>query len=371
MQRSTAPIVTLLSQCVVAYTVEFDNTFEERVPHRTSDHGAPPGVPDAPWLVSRVMWQMLLRHVPPDGVSIAALKQQSGLSEKSFRIWLTRLSEWWGYLIVTTDAAVPGGKWVQPTRSSEFAMATWPTLDGEIEMRWGVRLGVASVSRLRDALVAIDAELDPALPEYLPILGYGLSTAAAVHESVHGLAATTAPNELPSLARLLNRVLLALALEFERATALPLALVANVLRVLGQDGVRVRDLPALTGVSKPSIEIALKLLRRTRGAALAADPDGKRVRAVRITERGALGQERYRQGLVDVEKDWCSRYGAVRVAELKRALAELVGDGTASGSPLFAGLVPPAGSWRAAAIAPVTLPHFPVILHRGGFPDGS
>ncbi len=27
--------------------------------------------------------------------------------------------------------------------------------------------------------------------------------------------------------------------------------------------------------------------------------------------------------------------------------------------------------WRAKVPKPATLPHFPMVLHRGGFPDGS
>jgi hypothetical protein len=187
---------------------------------------------------------------------------------------------------------------------------------------------------------------------------------------MHGTPVRTLDDSAP-LPRLLNRVLLAFTLEFEERTALPLALTANVLRVLGQDGVRVRELPALTGVSKEAVEISLKLLRKGRGAALAADPDGKRVRAMRITERGAIGQERHRQGIADVEKGWQSRFGSRRIESLRSALAELAGDGTPAGSPLWTGLTPPVGSWRAKSKSPATLPHFPMILHRGGFPDGS
>ena len=32
---------------------------------------------------------------------------------------------------------------------------------------------------------------------------------------------------------------------------------------------------------------------------------------------------------------------------------------------------PPGDGWRAAVPKPETLPHYPMLLHRGGFPDGS
>ena len=37
----------------------------------------------------------------------------------------------------------------------------------------------------------------------------------------------------------------------------------------------------------------------------------------------------------------------------------------------FAGLEPPPDSWRASLRRPATLAHYPMVLHRGGFPDGS
>ena len=40
-------------------------------------------------------------------------------------------------------------------------------------------------------------------------------------------------------------------------------------------------------------------------------------------------------------------------------------------SRLSKGLGPPPGGWRAAVRAKATLPQYPMVLHRGGFPDGS
>src|SRR5262249_40963675 len=54
---------------------------------------------------------------------------------------------------------------------------------------------------------------------------------------------TQPPADLPIL---LSRVLLAFAIEFEQEFPVSLAISANVLRVLDQHGVRVRDLPGLS-----------------------------------------------------------------------------------------------------------------------------
>jgi hypothetical protein len=49
----------------------------------------------------------------------------------------------------------------------------------------------------------------------------------------------------------------------------------------------------------------------------------------------------------------------------------MVGDGTREASRLFSGLDPYPEGWRARVIEPETLPHYPMVLHRGGYPDGS
>jgi hypothetical protein len=47
------PLPALLSQVLVAFTIDFDNEFEHQVPHRTTNHGSATG--SVPWLVSRVI----------------------------------------------------------------------------------------------------------------------------------------------------------------------------------------------------------------------------------------------------------------------------------------------------------------------------
>ena len=97
------------------------------------------------------------------------------------------------------------------------------------------------------------SQLDPGLPDCLPILGAALLSPGpdpalppAGHLDLAGL----------PLSALLSRVLLSFALEYEREAGLSLAISANVLRVLGTDGTRRRDLPPLTGTSKEAVSWA-------------------------------------------------------------------------------------------------------------------
>ena len=99
------PLSTLLSQALVALTIEFDNEAEHRVPHRTTDHGATTGSLHAPWLVSIVIWTRFMQFVPEEGISVRELQRLARMSDKSMSMWLTRLGKWWGYLVVESDAA--------------------------------------------------------------------------------------------------------------------------------------------------------------------------------------------------------------------------------------------------------------------------
>src|SRR4029077_16156025 len=65
---------------------------------------------------------------------------------------------------------------VHATAAGRKARAVWHPLCGEIEDRWVQQFGTAQIERLRTSLSAVVAELSPALPDCLPILGYGLVT---------------------------------------------------------------------------------------------------------------------------------------------------------------------------------------------------
>jgi hypothetical protein len=56
------------------------------------------------------------------------------------------------------------------------------------------------------------------------------------------------------------------------------------------------------------------------------------------------------------------------VTALRRVLEPLV---AGDPPPLYAGLTPHPDNWRARLPRPATLPHYPMTLHRGGYPDGS
>ena len=81
----------LLSQALVAYTIEFDNEAEHRLPHRTTSHGASGqagGDPTA-WLVSLGMWEHCLRYVTDQPITVGELetRARTGTNLDGMRRW--------------------------------------------------------------------------------------------------------------------------------------------------------------------------------------------------------------------------------------------------------------------------------------------
>jgi hypothetical protein len=72
-----------------------------------------------------------------------------------------------------------------------------------------------------------------------------------------------------------------------------------------------------------------------------------------------------------IEKRWEARFDSDAIANLRNLLERLAGKPSAATTPLFQGLKPYPDGWRAAVNTPRELPHYPMVLHRGGFPDGS
>src|ERR1017187_3716991 len=89
----------------------------------------------------------------------------------------------------------------------------------------------------------------------------------------------------PDLSVLLAKVLLMFTIDFERDSNLSLPTSANSLRVLDETGVRVRDLPRLTGVSKEAIAMSVGLLSRLGCVVVEPDPTASRGKVVRLTAK--------------------------------------------------------------------------------------
>jgi len=107
-----------------------------------------------------------------------------------------------------------------------------------------------------------------------------------------------------------------------------------------------------------------------RGLVVVEPESGGKSKVARLTGRGLEAQHQYADLLASLTGRWLQRSGADAIGALRVSLESLADDGGPQ-SPLFAGLRPDPGGWRAAVGPPLTLPHYPMVLHRGGYPDGS
>jgi DNA-binding MarR family transcriptional regulator len=355
------PLSTLLSQVLVAFTIEFDNEFERLMPHRTTNPSSTRGSRQGPWLVSMVMWWNCMRFVGEEGIQVRELEHRARTK--------TNLSgmERWGYIVVAPDPADRGPKpprsarLIRATRKGHMAREVWSALLDGIERRWQSRFGEIELNQLRESLSVIVSQLDDDLPDCLPILGYGLFSTGPdrvgrVSSGIVGRLHLTA---------LLSKVLLQFAIDFERESDVSLAIGANILRVLDETGVRVRDLPLLSGVSKEAISMAMGFLQKRGMAIVETDTAASRTKIARLTAKGRVAQAAYRHLLGIIEARWQDRFGEDAIRTLSESLERLTGE------PLFPGSESYPDGWRAAIAKPRTLPHYPMVLHRGGFPDGS
>jgi DNA-binding MarR family transcriptional regulator len=371
------PLPTLLSQLLIAFTIEFDNEAEHRLPHRTSVDGAS-GPGHGPWLVSQAMWANFMQFVGADGVprreidDLARITNPAGL-------------ERWGYITVGPDPAdkrpaPPRRDWiVRTTRAGRRAQEMWEPLAGIIESRWRDRFGAEAITTVRDALQALLTRAGGELPRYLPVVRNEMFAEVA---NFHPRPPAVGAGAGSDLSVLLSQVLLAFTLDFERESALSLPICANALRVLTERGVRVRDLPQLAGVSKEAVSMAVGVLTRRSCAVTGQDPAAGRGKLVRLTPRGLAAQQDYARLLDAVEQRWRARSGPGEIGALRRSLQSVTGQRDEGQPRLSQGLRPYPGGWRAARpyLRQTTallqdprhaLPRYPMVLHRGGWPDGS
>ena len=338
-------LVAALSQAFIAFTIEADNEVESRMPHRTAadrDDSSKTG----PWLTSLTYWQNYLRHLPSEGLATRSLALLGGDDASSLASRLGELRRW-GYVRVLPGE--PGDRIVQPTRWGNLARDTWAPIELLVEDRWRERFG-DSVDRLKDALAA----LGPDGPLGFPILAWDRATTLRMP--------TELPEITPGLSTLLTRALLLVARDFDRSSILSLGMTANLIPVL--DAPRdLRELPGLTGLSKEAIAIGVGRLVRSE---LATETS----RVVQLTRKGQKVAATATEQLGELEANW-----STRTKDVTDVLDAIVGPS------LALGLAPLPEGWRSRAPYltqtqamlkdPVAaLPRFPMVSHRGGYPDG-
>jgi hypothetical protein len=331
------------------------------------------------------MWSNVMRYVTDDGITVGELSAASRQPPKPVASLVGGL-ERWRYLAVDHDPSegavarragfgsargVSPRTVLRPTAAGDVAGEQWARSVDAIEQRWDRRFGSREVDALRNSLVAIHDQLGLAMPRYLPVLSArGLFAAPVV---ALGKSDGRSEHDLPTL---LSRVLLAYTLHYEEGASVSLPIAANVLRVLDPEPTSIGSLPLATGVSKEAVSMVLTWLEREGFAVVTPDPSG-RGKVVVATAAGSAAQTFHVRRLAEVEAWWGERFGTDTIARLAATLAAILDNPS-----LASGLVTPAGGWRAESsyqartdafvVHPTTaLPQSPIVLHRGGWPDGS
>jgi hypothetical protein len=315
------PLSALLSQVLVAYTVELDNRFELAM--------SLAGYPGA--RLSLVVWTNLLRFVPEDGITVGDLQAASVGSRDGSGLQLGCL-ERWRFIYFQDDEDGPAdsqerpevkrngwgrGRGIKQTwvvhlaRRGRLAESIWPKVWPEVEERWKQRFGAGYVS-LCDALHQIEEHRDVELPLGLPG-GLDVPWTWAYPPRIPREKDAAIP-----ISALLSRVLLMFANEFNQRSRMPIRLCANTIRVLNEDtGVRLGDLPKLTGVSPEASDIGWVL---KRFVVVESDPSGKRGKVAKLSPPGVKVQKTYRQLTSEIEKEWEDKFGSTEVRRLRSSL---------------------------------------------------
>ena len=371
------PLSTELSQLFVAFTIEVDEAFESTTPHSATVKNGAGLNGGGPWLVSQVMWSNYLRHVDEAGTPVAVVQERACVSTSVVMSRLNHL-RWWGYI---TLGDVKGTKardqLVRLTPGGARACAAFGPLRGLVEQRWRERFGGLAVDELRAALAPVVQAAPPGLPRSVPVVDYGagMRTQVVLPEVLAEHAAYLDDD----LSALLARALVRFTIEFEGSSEVSLPHLANVLHVLDTHPVPVKELPLRAGVSKQAIDASMTFLMKT--GLVASVGQGAKALAS-LTNEGGAARTAGRRRLTAVEKSWEQQHGVDGIDRLRAALECILTTGEGPGSLMAKGLVPHDGAWRAhknyrqqteAVLASPrdALPHHPMVLHRGGFPDGS
>jgi len=323
------PLSALLSQILIAYTVELDSEFERRM-LETQNVAR----------LSLVIWLNLLQFLADGPVSVGTLASRALAAEEQVKAPLGCL-ERWGFILLQTGKRAGFGSgrgiradWpVRLTAIGETAIRIWPELVPQIDARWSKRFG-DQATRLRRSLEAIAQQIDLELPQGLP--------SAILKLPEFGRRKSAADVGLP-LPVLLSRVLLAFALDFEGGSQAPISLCANTIRVLSDDPIPEAEIPQRTGCSAETAGIGWQ---HKPYIVVEKDPARGRGKFVRLSEAGIKAQKEYYSIARDIEEKWNYRYRTA-TKEIRQSLTTLL-----QRNELSEGLKPPPGTIRAGAQTP-------------------
>lgn len=98
----------------------------------------------------------------------------------------------------------------------------------------------------------------------------------------------------------------------------------SVFRFIDPEGSRLTALAARSGLTKQAIGEVVDELERLDYVERTADPNDRRAKIIRLTERGVEGQVAAARILRDIERQWARHLGRERIDMLRRTLEEII-----------------------------------------------
>jgi hypothetical protein len=353
--ETTRPLSALLSQVLVAFTLELDDEFGKQM--RESGYAGAS--------LSVVIWSTLMRFLAGASPSVRDLAAQSLSSEKRVKFELGCL-ERWSFITLEADPAddrpiavrshrLAGrllrdgwgsgrgirSDWiVRPTAKGRRAIEIWRPLFDEIENRWLARFGSNEIGTLRVSLEDIAAQLDVDLPHGIP----GQGEMDVTYKT------RTKPDAVPlPLPALLSQLLLAFTMEFQRESRVPLWLCANTLRVLSDQSIPESEIPHLTGCSPETSGVGWQI---KPFIVVESAPPPRRGKLVRLSPVGLLARENYYNVTSAVEKRWETHFGKQKIRRLHESLPGLFVPRAGERLLIAEGFISPEGTVRSGTQVP-------------------
>ena len=338
--RTERFLSALLSQVLVAFTLEVDDEFELRM--RDAGH---PGIS-----LSLNLWANLIRFIGDEGITVRDLAAAALATESCIKFQLGCLERW---RLATLHSSPNGdrmerregwgsgrgirGTWtVRLTARGMAANSVWPELPGIVESRWEIRYGGDEIANLRQLLQQFVDTREVELPRFLPFLSFDRTTFPNRFGSGR--------SETDDLSSLLSRILIIFRLEFEQQSKLPLELCANTLRILGSEPIKEAEIPRLTGGSPEVMGIGWQTKPYV---VVTPDPSAKRGKVVSLSAQGVQAKKAYEELNERIERGWELRFGTQTIQLLRESLLTFFEPDASGRARISQGLIPSPGTARA------------------------
>lgn len=331
---ASALLPARLAQLLVAYTIECDNLFEEQM--------ATVGFTE--YGLSLVTWLNFLQYLDPqEPVPISLIMEQTCVTEAQAAQIAAKLEGWFVIELETakgrgedrdgwaTSKRITASSRVSLTTQGLVALEAWPSAIGEVEKRWKKRWR-AHDPQLRGDLAHFIGGSDVALPDGVPS-GW---MRGDWRQFSSGRPKTT---KAAPMGVLLSQAVLRAAVLFERRCDLPIALGANLVRVLDAESRTVAELAARCGLPTQVLSVQCTEARNRN----LAEQEAVNKKAFRVTDDGRRAQKIYASTIANVHDEI-----AQAAAEVATAVESMLSDS----ERLRQGLIPSSGVARGGAPSP-------------------